>query len=641
MRRAGITAALMLVAACRSAAPATQVTVIVEADPLVRAETARLEYVVLGGVADAVQLAVREERTLDPIDFPFDVTIAPLEGDTTRLFELEATALDRADRIVARVRVRSGYQPGASRTIRLHMDDRCRGVVCGARQTCVGGACVDDGDPSDGGVDVPDAGMPGPCASDAECDDGVFCNGAETCVGDACVPGERPDCTDRFACTEDRCEVGGCVHVGVDAECTLGPGGRCDATDGCQYDVCDTTTCVAGPCETVRCDGTTCVRTPTCAAGETCCGTACVASGCDDANPCTADACDAGLSVCTHLPRLFTCSDGDACTSGDECRAGACQPGGPVSCDDGNACTDDSCSPAIGCQNVDSASRCDDGNACTRGDVCGGGACIPGMTTTCDDGIPCTLDACAGGSCSSVPDSALCPPGATCVVGSGCQFAATCDPVACAASAPPCVTGTCSGSTCTYSGGCVAPQTCCGGACMNCDDSNPCTMDSCSGSSCAHAPIGGPCSDGDACTTGDACTGGACRGTPTSCGDGNPCTSDSCNPTTGACAFAPAPPGTTCNDGNACTTGDTCTGSSCGATGTLACDDSNVCTSDACSPSSGCVFTPRADGAQCGEPTDCTELYCSSGACLVRFLCTGMQMCCPGRGCISRFDPCE
>jgi len=62
------------------------------------------------------------------------------------------------------------------------------------------------------------------------------------------------------------------------------------------------------------------------------------------------------------------CDDGNACTTRDACRAGACA-GERVSCDDGNACNGvESCDPARGC----------------RG----------GETLTCNDGDPCTLDLC-------------------------------------------------------------------------------------------------------------------------------------------------------------------------------------------------------------------------------------------------------
>ena len=217
---------------CASPRPATKVLVVVDADPLVRAETFQLEYEVRGGPAASPQLEVRERRVLDEVSFPFDLTVAPLEADATRVFEVIATSLDRAGAVVAQVRVRAGYAPNMGRTIRLHMDDRCRGVVCGEGRTCVQGACVANGEPGDAGVPSLDGGMPGPCEDDADCDDGFVCNGRETCNAGTCVPGDRLDCSDRFPCTEDLCTTGGCVHLSDDTACEAGEGGRCDPATG-------------------------------------------------------------------------------------------------------------------------------------------------------------------------------------------------------------------------------------------------------------------------------------------------------------------------------------------------------------------------------------------------------------------------
>jgi subtilisin family serine protease len=89
---------------------------------------------------------------------------------------------------------------------------------------------------------------------------------------------------------------------------------------------------------------------------ETCRSGSCVAGtplNCDDANPCTADACDP-LVGCLHTPAAngTACSDGNACTVGDTCQAGVCAGGAAVNCDDGDACTTDTCDPAAGCQHI-------------------------------------------------------------------------------------------------------------------------------------------------------------------------------------------------------------------------------------------------------------------------------------------------
>ncbi len=628
----------LALAACQSPRPATQALVIVDADPLVRAETSRVTYTVRGGSADSVQLPVREMRELSPVAWPFDLTVAPLLGDVSRVFEVEASALDLADRVVARVRVRSGFTPGQTRTITLHMDDRCRGILCDDDQTCVGGRCVASTPMDrDGGVGGLDGGMPMPCVTDAECDDGIFCNGRETCSG-VCLPGDRPDCSDGIECTSDRCEVDGCVHVPDARMCTAGPGGRCEERGGCQYDVCDEVTCVAGPCERARCEGTRCVRESSCAAGQSCCGSSCQPIGCDDGNPCTADACNASASACTHSPRDFACSDGDACTVGDRCSMGRCVSTGMLVCDDANPCTNDSCAPTLGCQYIDGAGACSDGDPCTVDDRCGGGACIPGAPMPCSDGIACTTDSCTGGTCTSVPRDSLCPGLARCIAGVGCQFATSCDPASCAASAGPCETGTCSGTTCVISGGCAAGQTCCGGTCRNCNDGNPCTSDGCSGGACANTPISGACDDGNACTTGDACSGGTCQGAPRACDDGNPCTTDTCNPATGACGSTPRTGA--CDDGNLCTMSETCSAGVCGGGFPTFCDDGNPCTLDSCTAGVGCTYTTRSPGASCGDEGDCLRYRCVGTMCTAEPGCSPTEVCCIG-GCQPRGTFCE
>ena len=74
------------------------------------------------------------------------------------------------------------------------------------------------------------------------------------------------------------------------------------------------------------------------------------AADCNDANACTADACDAGTHTCGNVPVVGSCDDGNACTSGDVCTAGVCAGTGipnccstDAQCDDGSSCTTDVC----------------------------------------------------------------------------------------------------------------------------------------------------------------------------------------------------------------------------------------------------------------------------------------------------------
>ena len=147
---------------------------------------------------------------------------------------------------------------------------------------------------------------------------------------------------------------------------------------------------------------------------------------CDDANACTADACDAVLG-CGHVS--ISCDDGNGCNGVETCvPANGCVAGTPLSCSDGDACNGvETCNPASGCvvgiPVVCAASEpcrdagtcnsgsglcsyppkangttCDDGSVCSVGDTCQGGVCHPGVPVTCaEDGDACTVEVCNPG----------------------------------------------------------------------------------------------------------------------------------------------------------------------------------------------------------------------------------------------------
>ncbi|MBX3027968.1 hypothetical protein KF840_24000 [bacterium] len=88
-----------------------------------------------------------------------------------------------------------------------------------------------------------------------------------------------------------------------------------------------------------------------CEPGAKLCGNGIVDAGeqCDDGNSSSGDCCD---SDCQYEPAGSACSDHDACTSGDVCNgAGACAGPTVLNCDDANACTADACDPMTGCVN--------------------------------------------------------------------------------------------------------------------------------------------------------------------------------------------------------------------------------------------------------------------------------------------------
>jgi subtilisin family serine protease len=119
------------------------------------------------------------------------------------------------------------------------------------------------------------------------------------------------------------------------------------------------------------------------------------------------------------VPQCVTdsaCNDGNPCNGIETCGSGVCASGTPLNCDDANPCTADACNPMAGCQHtpVADGTACGEGNACTVGQTCHAGACTAGAPVNCDDGIACTADACVSGR-GCVHTIADGPAGVSCV----------------------------------------------------------------------------------------------------------------------------------------------------------------------------------------------------------------------------------
>jgi hypothetical protein len=516
------------------------------------------------------------------------------------------------------------------------------------------------------------------------CDDGQACSENDQCSNGVCVGESNLDCDDQNPCTEDRCDDSlGCVHsynlAACDDEnactdndaCSMGVcGGQalaCDDGNACTSDNCDP----AAGCQHV--DNTDpCDDDDVCTVGDVCSGGVCQAGGarnCNDNEPCTDDACVAGLG-CTHANNSNPCDDGDACTDGDRCQAGACVGGAsPFDCDDGNPCTDDNCDPINGCSYVFNTDACDDSDPCTMSDVCFNGACSGVAMDGDGDGFiplacggqdcndadpninPSVFEGPAGAgvctdtidnNCNGLTDLAeascgSCNDNADCDDNNVCNGAETCVANSCVAGTPlacgdgnVCTTDNCdpvagcqyTNNTlpCSDNNACTVGDVCSGGSCqaggsaLNCNDSNPCTTDTCApASGCVYTNNTAACDDGNQCTTGDTCAGGVCQpgGGSLDCNDSDPCTSDSCVPASG-CNHGPLDGGN-CDDGNGCTTGDVCVGGVCIGSG-INCNDNNVCTTDTCSPSTGCVYTNNNNNCNDGDACTVSD-RCQGGAC--------------------------
>jgi hypothetical protein len=189
---------------------------------------------------------------------------------------------------------------------------------------------------------------------------------------------------------------------------------------------------------------------------------------CDDSNPCTDDACDPDLGMCTTMDNEALCSDDDECTRDDRCAGGECVGGAPPNCNDGNICTIDGCNRRAGCFYLPAQSPC----------------CI-GEDSICDDGNPCTDDLCdpEGGDCIYRANTANCDDRNACTTDD------TCDDEVCS------------------------------GPDLVCDDGDDCTEDHCNPQiGCTASDLDAvPCDDGVECTTDDACVDGVCVGDEENC----------------------------------------------------------------------------------------------------------------------------
>ncbi len=361
------------------------------------------------------------------------------------------------------------------------------------------------------------------------------------------------------------------------------------------------------------------------------------AGSCDDGNPCTKDACTAG--VCSHKPETgLACNDGDACTANDACKTGACT-GTKTMCTAVDGChLAGICNPTTGTCSAPLAADgtpCTDGNVCTVGDACQFGVCLPKAITDCDDGNPCTVGSCASAKgCTWLAKVG----GEACDDANPCTDKDVCTAGKCAGKATacsdgnPCTADYCdtvkgcvgipSAATCSDGNACTVGDGCADGACKagankpDCDDKNACTKDSCAEvSGCVHTASAEACDDGNKCTTGDKCSNGTCAAGTWSCqcqkdadcANSNPCAIAICSGNQCVYSTKSGP----CDDKNLCTTGETCANSACGGGKPVVCDDGQVCTADACDPAKGCASAPApVQDSNCG-----TNGVVSNGRC--------------------------
>jgi hypothetical protein len=473
---------------------------------------------------------------------------------------------------------------------------------CTLSDTCLGGQCKGDQlNCADGEACTEDQCDPATGCTytniSVACEDGNPCTIADGCEDGACISGPKKPCNDNDECTDEHCDLkdGNCVFAYNSDPCS--DNSTCTAGDVCEFGECNGTVvdCEDGNlCTEQDCEALTgcvysfvvlpCDDDDLCTSGDLCMDGDCLGGEsivCNDGDPCTVEACIAGIGCLPSPDSGDTCSDGNACTSEDTCLEGICNPGTATICFDGNPCTGDACAPTTGCVFETIPGSCNDDNICTLNDACDNGNCV-GEWVLCDDGNPCTQDACD-------------------TLSAGCTFTPLIQPCT-------------DGNPCTVGDLCDALGDCIAGDPKTCEDGNPCTSDLCNGESgeCEQTPNLNPCDDNNACTIADACAEGTCSGSSATCDDGNPCTDTICDPNIG-CLHPPLSD-IDCDDDEVCTTSDQCAGGECWGE-PVNCDDGEVCTDDSCLDGTGCVHVGNAAPCEDGDP--CTsDDQCTAGTCL-------------------------
>ena len=159
-------------------------------------------------------------------------------------------------------------------------------------------------------------------ADGTACSDGSACTTGDTCQAGACAPGTATTCT-----AEDQCHVAGvcdtatgiCSNPQKADGTSCGDGNPCTQTDACQSGVCTGGNPVL------------------CIASDTC------------HEP---GVCDPGTGGCSDPAKIdgSACANGSVCILNETCSSGTCGGGIALNCNDANVCTADACNPVTGCE---------------------------------------------------------------------------------------------------------------------------------------------------------------------------------------------------------------------------------------------------------------------------------------------------
>jgi len=209
--------------ACKEPDPATQVMVVIDAEPGVRERITDVELSIKSGEGDVSAWSSRFEANITPgggpVPWPLEIALVPGNGEVQRSYVVVARARGESGGVLAEVRAISGYVAGRSLSLPLVFDAACleRTSLCDPSFTCRAGGCVDPfippsellpfepgvrpgeresgagGSAGTRGGSSGAGGAGGP-ASDASVEPGL--DASTGCIGTAevCMPGARVEC---------------------------------------------------------------------------------------------------------------------------------------------------------------------------------------------------------------------------------------------------------------------------------------------------------------------------------------------------------------------------------------------------------------------------------------------------------------
>ncbi len=393
-------------------------------------------------------------------------------------------------------------------------------------------------------------------------------------------------------------------------------------------------------------DFTTCEGGNLCTKGATCSKGVCKPG----ANLCKCQ----GDEDCAKKDDDDLCNGSEYCdlSSGDpaliDCKV---NPATVVKCSDAKdtVCSKNTCAPATGkCAQVPvfgALVLCDDGNACTTGDECKVGKCVAGTNTcTCSQNSDCLAkedkDLCNGTLfCNITLNPPKCEINPATVVSCPSGTDTQCIRTLCNPLDGKCMTlpaeltfkksGACNPATqkCDY-----LPLNANESPTVNtCDDGNACTTgEICAKGKCQPSAFECKCqADSDCKDDGDVCNGvpfcdkaaGSCKINPATVvtcpsADDTVCVTNKCDIKTGQCKMTPVSiTSLSCDDGNTCTTGDVCstkTGLCESGTNICTCNNNGDCASQPSNPCDGVLYCDLTVSPHACIPNPATVVKCSS-----------------------------